>query len=1041
MSSNNEKSSRVEEAKNAQRNRESVLANSQTTQKHELVTLVMESRLSRLQNYKLTTDSSMWNKTEYTKRSQEIKEFLEAIKTKNSDKDIINASFSLSLKDGSLIRDDLMKHTMSLGDMQKTAIRLMRADNGSDQVEAIAAKDLGELFNIGIDRLQKDQKAQTEIIRRTNKHFGDMVAQGLFDNATQEQKNAASVGLESMYQMRYIAKEYIDEKGGIAVPEALKHTWENYRDSMDIKDAWFTMSDAGSTQLASFLLYDLVPMIVSGGVAGAVGKGLTWTGGKATAMLASRMPAAAQAAKYVNSGTRTANALKNTATLAAKATVATTEAVTFDATFEGLRNQRLFIDKPNWQQDLIKNAAGFGFSRYLAGATKFGKIHLDPLSNQLIKQGLIVPAIITGVGVSQKLLANDPDAWHGAWEEFLMGAIMTGAFHTTGKMLEARSGTKNIGVSKIEPTMDGKNVSITTPDGQKFVTRMTEKLKNAIKSVGITGKKPEKIQAEPGIQKNIVLVDTAHGAPLEPVSSSNVAGAPNGGRLPNIEVPVAKMKNKGIPTENTLTPNPSVEFSMQNNTFRVELLPNGDHSVQVRHIGSSDWQVATGKEYGFGSAKNYNERIALEVQKLKSKAIPVIETKNNIKSSVQESVNPSQSATIDKSAKARIEQEHGNYEPRNKMKQSDILGGNFFTEMESIMKMDDVTFQKNFTEVQNRKGTEGNRPHEVEMYEAAAKVRVLPEDQLASSIRPLKSRSQFIEDNRVALRENNKAQTETKEGIKNIENSLIADRKKLHDMKNGTGEYSKVAPHPEAIKAMETRITHWENLLNTQKNKIFVEGLPISDKARIVAENAALRSRLKNILNEKGIPPIIQDGPINNPEVYRKNFDKRWLAIPAVLALLLLLSQCDGGNTPTPLPDKKDGVSPTLEEFISACESCYSGNKATIDTTRKINGRVANESYRLGVSERYSKTKDWKDLVSLYTTNHSEIRNQNPNMADNMDNLIKKGGITIEKVQEIQHCIAMLDGGASSDSKNSQDGMLGPITVAALRTYFTSCKK
>ncbi len=55
--------------------------------------------------------------------------------------------------------------------------------------------------------------------------------------------------------------------------------------------------------------------------------------------------------------------------------------------------------------------------------------------------------------------------------------------------------------------------------------------------------------------------------------------------------------------------------------------------------------------------------------------MPVIETKNNIKSSsVQESINPSQSATIDKSAKARIEQEHGNYEPRNKMKQSDILG-------------------------------------------------------------------------------------------------------------------------------------------------------------------------------------------------------------------------------------------------------------------------------------------------------------------------------------------------------------------------------
>ncbi len=172
-SSNNvsEKSSRVEEVKNAPRNRESILADSQTAQKHELVTLVIESRLSRLQNYKLTTDSSMWDKTEYTKRSQEIKEFIETIKTKNSDKDILDASYKLSLKDGTLVRDLLLDKNASVGDIQKIAIRLIRADNGSDQIEAIAAKDLGELFSSGIDKLQNDQKAKTEIIRRTNKHF------------------------------------------------------------------------------------------------------------------------------------------------------------------------------------------------------------------------------------------------------------------------------------------------------------------------------------------------------------------------------------------------------------------------------------------------------------------------------------------------------------------------------------------------------------------------------------------------------------------------------------------------------------------------------------------------------------------------------------------------------------------------------------------------------------------------------------------------------------------------------------------------------
>lgn len=69
---------------------------------------------------------------------------------------------------------------------------------------------------------------------------------------------------------------------------------------------------------------------------------------------------------------------------------------------------------------MLKNAVGFGFSRYLAGAKNFAGMKLDPASNQLIKQGLIVPAAITGTGVAERLMANDPDAYNGAWEEFLL---------------------------------------------------------------------------------------------------------------------------------------------------------------------------------------------------------------------------------------------------------------------------------------------------------------------------------------------------------------------------------------------------------------------------------------------------------------------------------------------------------------------------------------------------------------------------------------------------------------------------------------------
>lgn len=56
------------------------------------------------------------------------------------------------------------------------------------------------------------------------------------------------------------------------MPTNLQVVWGNYRDSMDVKNEWFNWSDTGKTQIASFLLYDLAPMIISGGVAGAVGK-------------------------------------------------------------------------------------------------------------------------------------------------------------------------------------------------------------------------------------------------------------------------------------------------------------------------------------------------------------------------------------------------------------------------------------------------------------------------------------------------------------------------------------------------------------------------------------------------------------------------------------------------------------------------------------------------------------------------------------------------------------------------------------------------
>lgn len=58
---------------------------------------------------------------------------------------------------------------------------------------------------------------------------------------------------------------------------------------------------------------------------------------------------------YVNSGTKVAKVVS----VGARTGLAGTEAVIFDASFEAIRNQRMFTSKPNWQQDLIKNAFGF----------------------------------------------------------------------------------------------------------------------------------------------------------------------------------------------------------------------------------------------------------------------------------------------------------------------------------------------------------------------------------------------------------------------------------------------------------------------------------------------------------------------------------------------------------------------------------------------------------------------------------------------------------------------------------------------------------
>ena len=192
------------------------------------------------------------------------------------------------------------------------------------------------------------------------------------------------------------------------------------------------------------------------------------------------------------------------------------------------------------------------------------------------------------------------------------------------------------------------------------------------------------------------------------------------------------------------------------------------------------------------------------------------------------------------------------------------------------MALDDATFQKQFTELQERGQI---RPYEKEMYEAAARIRRLSDAQII----------------------------------------------------NGAGHST-------------------ENRVGMGK-----KGISSSEKARTIAENAALRGRLKNILSEQhGVSPeqseaLLDAARTGNREAFMKGFDKRWLAIPAILAALLLLAQCDGDNEKDVTKIHSTIGAPTratIESVYIDCRSCYTGPKSNIDTTRRINGHLANDAYR-----------------------------------------------------------------------------------------------
>lgn len=1071
-------------------------AESQDAQKRELILQVMEARLDRLKNYKLTWDSKLWD-SDYPERAKKTEACIAVIKGSAS---LDTAMNELAPQERSLMRPLIAQNNIL--ELQKSAIALMRADNGSDQVEAIAARNLWDLFDKGVKRLEGDTKAQAEIERRANRDFGDMMKQGVFDGVDEATQQAAKVGLKAMYQMRYIAKEYIDEKWGVPVPEDLKHVWENYRDSLDIKDEWSTFSDTGKTQIASFLAYDLAPMIISGGVAGAVGKVAISAATRATASMAIRMPAAA---KYISSGTKVASLVKWSTTVAGRAALATGEAATFDFSFELLRNQRLFTDKPNWQQDLIKNAFGFGFSRYLAGAKSFPGIQLDPLSNQLIKQGLIVPAIITGVWVGQKLLANDPDAYHGAWEEFILGAVMTGAFHMSGRVLEKRFPAKEMGVQKVEITPDGSQAVVTTPDGKKFTTRMTEKLKTAFSKLR---KAPESDFSS----QNHNPVEVAHGAPLEPVGP-NVAKAENGGKLPEVKPPMAKPQTNEGPKNGDRMSVEGKEYrwSAKDKVWRwkwwdtlpqAEVLAAKDAKgnqllieysrpwVQVEGAPKSvapeapkwpyrnesrlaklqEWRrdsetllqklqteyarlrdafhIPSDKQLKFDyfHTSETGVKINTEMRVVNVGENMIVQVKNNGVWEVATEQN-----IIPKSPNARAEYD------AYVQHQKDLLRSGVHNQIpDDVISMIDswdlfkkqlsFDFYKNGNNSKMRVIELPNNEYLVQVknngvWEVATEQNVIPTSPNAKA-----EYDAYVQHQKDLLRSGVHNQfmkpEELNQQLSDVNNRLqrmdsLIQRESARPVRPVQNNESQNPSHPNNTLWQQSTLSHSDTVDPHAKTRIEKEhGL---DGSRQRYTEADIIKEWDLIIPGAGadIPGAVAKWPNG----VREFIDKYKRHLPWLLLIPLLLVAIRSSNQSP--EDKRD--------MESICEECLTGKKSFIDEKRIINGHVATRKYREAVTQRWMQSKEWKDFVKDYNSNKAILSGlTNPNqksVVTALDAVLTKDWATVENVQTLQHCIGMFkevsSGGryptASLDHKEAQDGMLGHITTNELIGFVRKC--
>ncbi len=143
---------------------------------------------------------------------------------------------------------------------------------------------------------------------------------------------------------------------------------------------------------------------------------------------------------------------------------------------------------------------------------------------------------------------------------------------------------------------------------------------------------------------------------------------------------------------------------------------------------------------------------------------------------------------------------------------------------------------------------------------------------------------------------------------------------------------------------------------------------------------------------------------------------------------------CSGDEeNPTLTPiDPEDPVTLTpIGPTITIDEACLASTPTdisnVIDWTRKIQDRMMTQQYRQGVSERFQQSAEYRAFAEYLEQNAALLSQKIA--CNNLVSLLTPP--TPSNIQAIQSHIGM----EAVDGKTGQDGILGPNTIKALRSY------